>query len=104
MVFTDNNGLPKGAYSKDSSQHLLSRSVPIISNRPVRIPEIVARNFKPRKSAAEFQRELQEKVAKKLEVQFGIRAKHDPNFKPEAEGARLHSFNSIRHFVYCRNI
>jgi hypothetical protein len=64
-------GLPKGAYSKDPSQHLLSRSVPIVSNRSVRIPDVVARNFKPRKSAVEFQRELQEKVAKKLEVQFG---------------------------------
>ncbi|KAF2675835.1 hypothetical protein K458DRAFT_492873 [Lentithecium fluviatile CBS 122367] len=59
-------GIPSDGYE----QHPLSRSMPI-TNRSVRIPPNVKRNFKPRKSAAEFQHELQIKVVQKLEQHFG---------------------------------
>lgn len=46
--------------------HLLSRDVPVLSNPVIGIPEVVRRGFKPRPSAEEIQKNIQEKVREKL--------------------------------------
>jgi hypothetical protein len=59
-------GIDVNAYQ----QHPLARSQPM-SNRTVKIPLAVQRWNKPRKSAAEIQSGIQEKVGQKLEQRFG---------------------------------
>lgn len=46
--------------------HLLSRDEPVMSNPVIRIPEIVKRGFKPRPTAEEIQRNIQDKVREKM--------------------------------------
>lgn len=50
--------LPSNRYK----EHLLHRQQPVIQNPVIKIPENVARNFKPRPSAQEIQQRIQEKV------------------------------------------
>lgn len=54
-------------------EHLLGRRQPFLSNPPIRIPDIVQRNFKPRPTALEIQRSFQDKVRKKLQEQERMR-------------------------------
>lgn len=46
--------------------HLLSRDQPVVSNPVIKIPEVVKRGFKPRPSAEEMEKNIQDKVREKL--------------------------------------
>ena len=46
--------------------HLLSRQEPVVSNPVIQIPEVVKRGFKPRPSAEQIQKNIQEKVREKM--------------------------------------
>src|SRR5690242_7347232 len=46
--------------------HLLSRDEPVISNPVIQVPEIVKRGFKPRPTAEEIQRNIQDKVRERM--------------------------------------
>lgn len=48
--------------------HLLSRHEPVVSNPVIEIPELVKRGFKPRSTAEEIQRNIQNQVREKLEL------------------------------------
>ncbi|KAI8931726.1 hypothetical protein NX059_011369 [Plenodomus lindquistii] len=48
-------------------EHLLSRREPVVSNPNIRIPDRIARGFKPRRTAEDIHKDIQEKVRKKLE-------------------------------------
>ena len=48
--------------------HLLSRHEPVFSNPVIQIPGVVKRGFKPRPSAKEIQKNIQEKVREKMNL------------------------------------
>lgn len=56
-------------------EHLLGRREPVVSNPVIMIPEIVKRGFKPRISAAQIQKNIQEKVLKKMQVKAALQLK-----------------------------
>lgn len=46
--------------------HLLSRQEPVVSSPVIEMPEVVKRGFKPRPTAEDMQKNIQEKVRKKM--------------------------------------
>ncbi|KAF2624580.1 hypothetical protein BU25DRAFT_155768 [Macroventuria anomochaeta] len=46
--------------------HLLSRHEPVVTNPVIQMPEMVKRGFKPRPSAGEIQKTIQDKVREKM--------------------------------------
>ncbi|KAJ4985338.1 hypothetical protein SVAN01_09189 [Stagonosporopsis vannaccii] len=52
--------------SNPYTAHLLSRDEPVVSNPVIEIPEVVKRRFKPRPTAEEIQKSIQDKVREKM--------------------------------------